>query len=241
MKGSKRMKRKFFAGFAGIVMAVGMIVSGAASAYAQGDITLDCTNAVRSEDWSQSIEFRYDNDAFDASRMTADSIVRVEYELIEEKDSKDPTGYPVELIFQSWSNPEYSQKVDANGAVWGKIAPSSVGEGYEEFTFADIAQGYGTSNFEKVDNMLFGSTNDAVIRITGCTVTNCSDTGSHWVDPSLAEEEKASQRKNIMGVVIGVIAGMLAAVGVTWLIISRQSTQAFDINTGKFIDKRLAK
>lgn len=235
------MKRKFLAHVTGMLSAVVIAVSGAVSVSADGDITLDCTNAVESSDWSQSIEFRYDNNAFDATRMTQDSVIKVEYEVISLNETKDPTGYPVELIFQSWSDPQESVKVDANGAVWGKTKPSEVGDGYEIFTYNDIAEGYGTADFSKVDNLLFGSTNDAVIKITGCTVTNCKDTGSHWVDPTIEQEEKESQRKGILGIAIGAAAGVIVALVVIWLIISKKSSQAFDVNTGKFINKKLAK
>ncbi len=244
------MKRNFIGKLAAALMAAGIMAAQAVTVFADGDVVLDCSEAIESDNWSQSVKFGYNSDDpngaknFDATRMTADSVIKVSYDIVEDHglDETQATGYPVELIFQSWSNPD-TPVVGSDGGVWAKVAPAKIDteNNTEEFNYADIVEAYGTDNFEKVDCVLFGSTNDAKILVKEVSVTNCKDKGDHWIDPSIAEQEKAATKKNIVGIVIGIVAGVAVAVGVIWFIISRKSREAFDVTTGEFVDKRDAK
>ena len=259
-----KMKNKVFGKITTAVMAAAIMAGQAITAFADSDVKLDCANAVESSGWTQSVEFRYNNDdpddlkGFDATRMTDQSVITVSYDILETYETDGSTGFPVELIFQSWSYPEDTSMVNtATGAVWAKVAPVEVDEenNTESFNYEDIVAAYGTSNFEKVDAILFGSTNDAKIKITAVTITNCKDEGHHWVDPAIAEQAKAQQekekeaqekvkaaeQKNIIGIIIGIVAGVAVAVGVIWFIISSKSREAFDVSTGEFVDKKDAK
>ncbi|MBQ8965457.1 hypothetical protein [Ruminococcus sp.] len=235
---------------AAALMAAGIMAAQAVTVCADSDVTLDCTSAIESDNWSQSVKFGYNSEdpadtaSFDATRMTENSVIKVSYDIIEDHqlDETQATGYPVELIFQSWSNPD-TPMVGTDGGVWAKVAPAKIDteNNTEEFNYADIVAAYGSDNFEKVDCVLFGSTNDAKILVKSATVTNCKDEGSHWVDPSIAEQEKAATKKNIVGIVVGIVAGIAVAVGVIWFIISRKSREAFDVTTGEFVDKKDAR
>lgn len=240
------MKRNIIGKFAAAIMAAGIMACQALSVFADGDVQLDCKNAVESENWTQSVKFNYDNNdpngtlGFDATRITEDTVFTVEYDVLEEHIPEDAaTGYPMEMIFQSWTNPD-TPNVTADGAVWARVAPASIDtdKNIETFNYADIVAAYGSDNFEKVDCVLFGSTNDAKIKVKAVTVSACKDKGSHWVDPSIAEKEKAAAKKNIIGIVVGIAAGIAVAVGVIWFIISSKSREAFDITTGEFVDKK---
>ena len=96
------------------IWAAGMLTVQPTAAFALGDVELDCTAATVSDNWAQSAKFTYSPEdpnapaGFDATRMTEDSVVRVSYELIEvhELPEGEATGYPVELVFQSWSDPD---------------------------------------------------------------------------------------------------------------------------------------
>lgn len=251
IKGVIVMKRNFFKNAAMALMALGLMAGQAVTAFADGDVVLDCTSAIESEDWSQSVKFGYSSDKpddpqfFDATRMTESSVITVSYEIIEQKEGG--TAYPVELIFQSWSYPD-TPMAAADGGVWAKVAPAEIGENTESFNYADIVAAYGTDNFEKVDCVLFGSTDSAKMKVTGVTVTNCTDEGHHWIDPSIleaeenrAKEQAEAKKKNIIFIIVGIVAGIAVAVGVIWLIISKKSSEAFDVSTGEFVDKKDAK
>jgi len=250
------MRNGIFKKFASVLMAAGIMTGSALTAFADGDVTLDCSDAIESENWTQSVKFGYNREDpngaknFDATRMTPDSVIKVTYDIVEDHfDETTATGYPVELIFQSWSYPD-SPLAGSDGGLWAKVAPATVdaASNTEEFAYADIVAAYGSDNFEKVDCVLFGSTNDAKILVTGVTITNCKDEGNHWVDPSIAQaaeeaekKEKANTKKNIIGIVVGIAAGVIVAVGVLWFIISSKSREAFDVTTGEFVDKKDAK
>ena len=258
-----KMKNKVFGKITTAVMAAAIMAGQAITAFADSDVKLDCSNAVESNNWTQSIQFTYNNDdpddlkCFDATRMTDQSVITVSYDILETYETDGPTGYPVELIFQSWSNPEDTSMVNVTGGVWAKVAPVELDaeNNIESFNYEDIVAAYGTDNFEKVDAVLFGSTNDAKIKIKAVTITNCKDEGHHWVDPAIAEQAKAQQekekeaqekvkaaeQKNIIGIIIGIVAGVAVAVGVIWFIISSKSREAFDVSTGEFVDKKDAK
>ena len=249
------MKKNIFGKISAAVMAAAIMAGQAIVACAYGDVQLDCTNAVESDNWTQSIQFNYNNNdpddlkCFDATRMTDQSVITVTYDILETYEPESYTGFPVELIFQSWSNPD-TPMVKADGGVWAKVAPAVLDEenNTESFNYADIVAAYGSDNFEKVDAVLFGSTNDAKIKVKTVTITNCNDKGSHWIDPAIAEQEKKAQeqekeaqKKNIVGIIIGIVAGVAVTVGVIWFIISSKSREAFDVSTGEFIDKKDAK
>lgn len=249
MKGRSKMKKNIIGRLAAAFMAAGIMACQALTGFADGDVELDCSYAVESESWTQSVKFNYNNDdpngalGFDATRLTKDSVFTVKYDIIEEHiDEATATGYPMEMIFQSWTNPD-TPNVTADGAVWARVAPASVDteNNIETFVYDDIVAAYGSDNFEKIDCVLFGSTNDAKILVTSVTVSACKDKGAHWVDPSIAEREKAAAKKNVIGIVIGIAAGIAVAVGVIWFIISRKSREAFDITTGEFVDKKDAR
>ncbi|MBP3796872.1 MAG: hypothetical protein J6I46_03725 [Ruminococcus sp.] len=229
------------------IWAAGMLTVQPTAAFALGDVELDCTAATVSDNWAQSAKFTYSPEdpnaptGFDATRMTEDSVVRVSYELIEvhELPEGEATGYPVELVFQSWSDPD-TPLTDSDGRVWATVAPSSIDEGnnIEYFKYSDIAKAYGTNDFGKVDRMLFSSTNDARMKVTSVTVTECKETGDHWVASAGAEAERASRDRSL-AVIVGGTALILAMImGIIWFILGKKTGEAFDLATGEFIDKR---
>lgn len=250
------MRRKFFGKLTAALMAAFVMAGQAITVYAESDVQLDCSAAIESDNWSQSIQFVYNNKdpsdpkGFDATRMTENSVITVTYDILETYEVEGPTGFPVELIFQSWSYPDTPMMNENTGGVWAKVVPAEVDtvNNVETFNYADIVAAYGSDNFEKVDSVLFGSTNDAKIKVNSVTISNCKDEGCHWVDPSIAEQEKEAQekekeakKKNIAGIIIGIVAGIAVAVGVIWFIISSKSREAFDVSTGEFVDKKSAK
>ena len=97
------------------------------------------------------------------------------------------------------------------------------------YDFESIATAYGTDDFSQVYNIIIGATDRAKITVTGITVTNCK------TKTYAEKEEKDSKGTNPIIIVIAVIAGIAIAVVV---IMNKKSSEAFDVSTGKFVDKK---
>ena len=55
------MKKNIFGKISAAVMAAAIMAGQAIVACAYGDVQLDCTNAVESDNWTQSIQLNYNN------------------------------------------------------------------------------------------------------------------------------------------------------------------------------------
>ena len=100
------------------------------------------------------------------------------------------------------------------------------------YDFESIATAYGTDDFSQVYNIIIGATDRAKITVTGITVTNCK------TKTYAEKEEKDSKGTNPIIIVIAVIAGIAIAVVVIVIIMNKKSSEAFDVSTGKFVDKK---
>lgn len=128
------------------------------------DVELSVTRAMATNGlWGQSIT--YSKSDFDASRLTPDSQIFVEYEL----DGEMPANgwHPVELIFQRY---------EIEPVIWAQIAPVEFSETAAVFNYADILAIYtdkgGADDFSDVNNICFGDSG-VVMKVTKVTVTNC--------------------------------------------------------------------
>lgn len=109
--------------------------------------------------WGQSLT--YDKSAFDWTRITPDSEIKVEFEL----DGEWSSGYPVELIFHNYTT--------ADPAVWAKIPPYEYDETSASFRYEDMVAMYGSDDFSTVDAVHLGDCG-IVMKATKFTVTNCT-------------------------------------------------------------------
>ncbi|MDE5740933.1 MAG: hypothetical protein K2H90_00625, partial [Oscillospiraceae bacterium] len=109
--------------------------------------------------WGQSVT--YDKNAFDCSRITPESEVKVEFELDSEWTGN---GAPVELIFHNYTT--------ADPAIWAKIAPYEFDETSASFSYEDMVLAYGSDDFTTVDAIHLGDCG-IVMKVTKFTVTNC--------------------------------------------------------------------
>ncbi len=111
--------------------------------------------------WGQSVT--YPKSSFDCSRITADTVIEVEFELDGEWTG---SGAPVELVFQNYST--------ADPAIWAKIEPyDSDMETYAKFRFDEMAISYGSEDFSTVDNMCLGDCG-IKMKVTKFVVKNCT-------------------------------------------------------------------
>ncbi|MBR1764263.1 MAG: hypothetical protein IJ746_02610 [Ruminococcus sp.] len=146
-------------------------------------VSIDASSAKESTNWGQSLTAEYT--VFDASRMTTSSKVIVNFET----DAEDLETSPLELILQSWEDPD--TPMNDGGKVWAKVAPAELGEGYAVFNYVDMIEAYGTADFTKLSAINVGDTGTAMIKCTGMYITNCKPDGNHYV----AEEESDSSEE----------------------------------------------
>jgi hypothetical protein len=228
------MTKKFISRVLSAVMALGMSLGMAFGAFADdvSDVELDTSEAVEIGNWGTSVKYQYD--AFDTTRMTKDSVIKVEFTTA---DGVELNSAPVELVFQSWEYPDTSIAA-ADGTVWAKVSAASYENNTAEFKYDDIVSAYGSDNFEKVSCICFTATAATDIKVTKVTVTNCVETGTHYVDKT---EQKEQNKKNMTFVVVGIVAGIVLAVVIIILIMNKKSSSAYDVSSGQFVDKKDAK
>ena len=223
--------KKFLSAAMSAIIACASIFSCTLTAFAENaeteDVTIDCSSATTCSNWEQSITV--DQATFNATRLTKDSEIIVTFKS-EEINEKAGNKYNAELIFQSWDNTTTSAAQD--GAVWAKIAPVKFDDSSATYDFESIATAYGTDDFSQVYNIIIGATDRAKITVTGITVTNCK------TKTYAEKEEKDSKGTNPIIIVIAVIAGIAIAVVVIVIIMNKKSSEAFDVSTGKFVDKK---
>ncbi|MCR5143179.1 MAG: hypothetical protein K6C68_11760 [Ruminococcus sp.] len=243
--------KKIVTGFAAALMSLSMMLTNftAVAASDVSDVEIDCSGAKEVKSWNTSMSIS--SDEFDATRLTEDSVLKIEYEITEKIENDYSTGYPVECIFQSWEGTDAPGNEDGN--IWAKIAPSKFDDTSAEYTYKDITtyvelddgsfMGYGTTDFSRVSCILFGATADASIIIKKATFTNClpESEGKHWVDPETVKKEKEQEKKSNMKLVIGIGVGILIAAAAVFFLLSHKSKKAFDVTTGQYVDKKKIK
>lgn len=137
------------------------------------DYTFDVSEAVQTNgEWGQSFVYYTANDEghpgnFDATWMTSESEVIVEYTYEGDSSSRAPA----ELIWQTWDGPR-DPDPDVKSK-WNKIAPYEYDDTSAKFSFEDIAAKYGTEDFSTVYAINVGDTG-VKLTVTAVTITNCN-------------------------------------------------------------------
>lgn len=157
------------------------------------DYIFDVSEAVQTNgDWGQSFVYYTCNDGnhegnFDATWITSDSEVLVEYTYEGERYSKPP----VEIIWQTWEDGPVAPDPDVNRS-WNKVAPYEFDETSAKFSFEDIVASYGTDNFATVYAINVGDTG-VKLTVTALTITNCDIPGEISETEEDAEEETETE------------------------------------------------
>jgi len=140
------------------------------------DFTADVSSAVISKSWGQSFVLLKED--FAADRITENSQVIIDYAINSAEipaDKLDANGEliesPVELIVQSWSEPN-SPVSNASGSIWARVAPVSFTKKQAVFNYSDMIAAYGTNDFSNVDALNVGDTDIASMKCRGFTITN---------------------------------------------------------------------
>ncbi len=111
-------------------------------------------------DWGQSITL--DVNDFDCSRITPDTVVKVEFTI----DGEPPQNMaPVELILFN-----YTEEIDR---IWARIEPFEYDETSASFDYDTMVLRYGSDDLTTVDNLCIGDTG-VPMTVTKLTITNCT-------------------------------------------------------------------
>ncbi len=156
------MKKIIKAVLAAAVLCVMAVMTSICVSAETEDVELSTTLAKTTDGgWGQSVT--YPKSSFDCSRINADTVIEVEFELDGEWTG---SGAPVELVFQNYST--------ADPAIWAKIEPYDTDmETYAKFRFDEMAVTYGSEDFSTVDNMCLGDCG-IKMKVTKFTVKNCT-------------------------------------------------------------------
>ena len=176
--------KKFFALLSTVMVSLTLLCI---TAFAETeDVELSVARAVATNaKWGQSIT--YSKSDFDASRLTSDSQVLVEYEVEGEMPANG--WHAVELIFQRYQ---------VEPVIWAQIYPTEFDETSAVYNYADISAVYtdkgGAADFSDVDNVCIGDSG-VVIKVTKVTVTNCSEV--QVTTTTAAETEAATETTTV--------------------------------------------
>ena len=206
------------------------------NAAATKDIDFDCSAIPALEPW---VSFSFGMEHYDTTKFSDNTEIIVTYTSeftasendIPEEEESYRSECPIELIVQSWSNPD-TPMVNATGGVWAKVVPYEWGDGTAKFSMADMITAYGTSDFSGVDALNVGATGHAVLTVTGFKITNCADD----IYIEMTDAERAEAYKNALIIVLASALAIIVIIIVVFMIIlKRKTSYAYDASTGKYI------
>ncbi len=221
------------------VLCSAVIITGTSAACGASDLIdldMDCSTIPALEPW---VNFAFGFDHYDATKFTADTEIIVTYSHefiaaendIEGEEEEYRSECPVEIILQSWSNPD-TPMVNATGGVWAKVAPYEWGDGVAKFNMSDMITAYGIEDFSGVDSINVGATAHAVLTVTSFKITNCEED----IYIAMTDAERAEAYKNaLIAVLAGALVLIIGIIVVFMIILKRKTGYAYDASTGKYV------
>ena len=129
------MKKIFKTVLSAAILCMTAVIMSVCVSAATEDVEFKVTMAKSTSGaWGQSVT--YDKAAFDCTRITPESEVKVEFELDGEWTGN---GAPVELIFHNYST--------ADPAIWAKISPYEYDDTSASFRYGAIVEAVGRDEF----------------------------------------------------------------------------------------------
>ena len=224
------------------------------------DVKIDCKKAKDASTWGKSLSI--DKETFDVARVTDKTQIVVTFEYTGKKTAEDATSSPVGLALQCYNNPD-NALADDKGAVWAEVTPTTYDENSAIFYYQDLVKAYTSKDFSNVDYLHVIAPSDIAIKCTSMTITDCNDKAPETTttteapkEESVAETtaetttaqttaattvsaaESSSSSSSPILLIVGIIAGVAIAVIVIVVIMNKKSSEAFDVSTGKFVDKK---
>lgn len=255
----KSMKKVISSVFLCAVMAVMGIFSLTASADVS-DVKIDCKDAKEASTWGKSLSIA--KDKFDVARITDKTQIVVTFEYKDKKQAENVTSSPIGLALQCYNNPD-NALADDKGAVWAEVTPTTYDENSAIFYYQDLVKAYTSKDFSTVDYLHVIAPSSVAIKCKSLTITDCNDKAPETTttteapkDESVAETtaettaatttvattvsaaEKSDSSSSPIFLIVGIIAGVAIAVIVIVVIMNKKSSEAFDVSTGKFVDKK---
>lgn len=241
------------------VMAVMGVFSLTASADVS-DVKIDCKKAKDASTWGKSLSVS--KETFDVARITDKTQIVVTFEYKDKEQAKDITSSPIGLALQCYNNPD-NALADDKGAVWAEVTPTTYDENSAIFYYQDLVKAYTSKDFTTVDFLHVIAPSSVAVKCTSMTITDCNDKAPETTtteapkDESVAETtaettaaettaatttvsavEKSDSSSSPILLIVGIIAGVAIAVIVIVVIMNKKSSEAFDVSTGKFVDKK---
>lgn len=199
-------------------------------------VEFDCSQIPELEPW---VNFSFALDHYDMTKLADEAEIMVEYSYefkagendIPEEEETYRSECPIELIVQSWSNPD-TPMVNATGGVWAKVAPYEWENGVAKFSKADMIAAYGTDDFSGVDALNIGATGHALLTVSSFKLTGCQDD----IYIEMTDAERAEAYKNaLIAVLASALAIIIIIIVVFMIILKRKTSYAYDAATGKYI------
>ncbi|MBO6140199.1 MAG: hypothetical protein J6O40_00265 [Ruminococcus sp.] len=242
----------------------GMIITNCTKAKETINVSIDCSEAKRADNSNSSISVKYD--VFDMTTLTQKSKIKITYAL--ENKEVDLSKAPVNLAVQCFKDSN-SPFANEDGTAWIAIEPESFDEKSAVFDYNAIVDAYGTADFSKIDMFHFRSTGADVMTIKSLEITDCvsADKGTHAKEEEVSEDEsseaaesaedttstaaaavsdsgdsdKKEKGSNVVFIIIGIVAGVAIAIGVIFAILTKQSSQEYDIDKRRMVSKKKPK
>ncbi len=232
---TKRITKCLSAVLAAGMLAVNCFTASAASKLET--VELDVSQAKVVEKLGQSIKI--DFETFDATRLTDKSEIIFEIEVQDDIDTtseEDNLKYPCSLVIQSW---EYAGKkqegiknADQDGNIWTIIYPNEYKDNVATFTYNQIVEAYGSTDFNLLDALYCQSTDRCKILCKSFKITNVKpeSEGTHKYD--------STQKTKTSPVVIAIAVVVAIAVQdvIIIMIMNKKASKALDLRTGSYVD-----
>lgn len=218
---------------AALVMSAAMFASAALTVSADNteDIKFDLSDASMLNSWENA---KVDLAHYDTSKLTEDSQVIIKYEATNiEAGEEGYSGegeqlkYPVALSVQIYEE-------NGKTGVWARIAPATYDVGMAVFDFDDISKVCAPNTYEDIDAFNVSATNNVKVKPISMTITKCKK--GMYIEKTA--EELAEQYKTTLIIVLAAALFIIVAMIVVFVIVLKKKTnQAYDVQSGRFVDK----
>lgn len=218
---------------AALVMSAAMFASAALTVSAENteDIKFDLKDTAMLNSWENA---KVDLAHYDTSKLTEDSQVIIEYKAtkIEPGDEGysgegEQLDYPVALSVQIYEE-------NGKTGVWARIAPVTSDAGVAAFNFAEISKACAPNTYADIDAFNVSATNNVKVQPISMTITKCKK--GMYIEKTA--EELAEQYKTTLIIVLAAALFIIVAMIVVFVIVLKKKTnQAYDVQSGRFVDK----
>lgn len=195
------------------------------------DIKFNLSDTAMLNSWENT---KVDLAHYDTSKLTEDSQVIIEYEATKLQPGDegystegDQLDYPVALAVQIYEE-------NGKTGVWLRVPPATYDVGVAVFDFSDISDACAPNTYKDIDAFNVSATSNVQVKPKALTITNCRK--GMYIEKTA--EELAEQYKTTLIIVLAAALFIIITMIVVFIIVLKKKTrQAYDVQTGQFIDK----